>query len=143
MAEALQPAIRIHGELAAEFKRPGIDRLPCPATRGKSQVLIDQQLGDGEAVVHLGVVDLFQRVLDAGLLVRHLRREIDTADMGKVIGKNGKIIRAIRNVIKIPAIKQNKKINVTLGENSPAGSGLSDSSPHSHDFLLRSWRGCV
>jgi len=37
-------------------------------------------------------------------------------DMGKIIGKNGKIIRAIRNVIKIPAIKQNKKINVTLAE---------------------------
>lgn len=37
-------------------------------------------------------------------------------DMGKIIGKNGKIIRAIRNVIKIPAIKQNKKINVELFE---------------------------
>lgn len=44
--------------------------------------------------------------------------KVDTADMGKVIGKNGKIIRAIRNVIKIPAIKQNKKINVTLAESS-------------------------
>lgn len=35
-------------------------------------------------------------------------------DMGKVIGKNGKIIRSIRNVLKIPAIKQNKKINIEL-----------------------------
>lgn len=41
---------------------------------------------------------------------------VAAADMGKIIGKNGKIIRAIRNVIKIPAIKQNKKINVTLAE---------------------------
>lgn len=39
-------------------------------------------------------------------------------DMGKIIGKNGKIIRAIRNVIKISAIKQNKKINIALSENS-------------------------
>ena len=39
-------------------------------------------------------------------------------DMGKVIGKNGKIIRAIRNVIKIPAIKQNKRINISLDESS-------------------------
>ena len=37
-------------------------------------------------------------------------------DMGKVIGKNGKVIRAIRNVIKINAIKQNKKINISLLE---------------------------
>ena len=36
--------------------------------------------------------------------------------MGKIIGKNGKVIRAIRNVIKISAIKQNKKINVSLTE---------------------------
>jgi predicted RNA-binding protein YlqC (UPF0109 family) len=27
-------------------------------------------------------------------------------DMGKIIGKNGKVIKAIRNVVKIPAIKQ-------------------------------------
>ena len=33
---------------------------------------------------------------------------VNSADMGKVIGKNGKIIRSIRNVMKIPAIKQNK-----------------------------------
>lgn len=35
-------------------------------------------------------------------------------DIGKVIGKEGKIIRAIRNVMKITAIKQNKKINISL-----------------------------
>lgn len=38
------------------------------------------------------------------------------SDMGKVIGKNGKVIRAIRNVVKIAAIKQNKKINIALTE---------------------------
>ena len=38
------------------------------------------------------------------------------SDMGKVIGKNGKIIRAIRNVVKISAIKQNKRINIALAE---------------------------
>lgn len=42
---------------------------------------------------------------------------VDKEDMGRVIGKNGKIIRAIRNVLKIPAIKQNKKINILLEEN--------------------------
>ena len=38
------------------------------------------------------------------------------SDMGKVIGKNGKVIRAIRNVVKISAIKQNKKINIVLSQ---------------------------
>lgn len=38
-------------------------------------------------------------------------------DMGKIIGKNGKVIKAIRNVLKIPAIKQGKKIFVSLSEN--------------------------
>lgn len=37
-------------------------------------------------------------------------------DMGKVIGKEGKVIRSIRNVMKIPAIKQNKRINISLEE---------------------------
>lgn len=44
--------------------------------------------------------------------------KVESSDMGKIIGKNGRIIRAIRNVMKIPAIKQNKKINVTLAEGS-------------------------
>jgi len=37
-------------------------------------------------------------------------------DMGKIIGKGGKVIRAIRTVMKIPAIKQEKRIYITLAE---------------------------
>ena len=37
-------------------------------------------------------------------------------DIGKVIGKDGKVIRAIRNVMKIPAMKQNKKIQIAVSE---------------------------
>lgn len=43
--------------------------------------------------------------------------QVAKEDMGKVIGKNGKIIKAIRNVVKIPAIKQGKKIYISLSEN--------------------------
>lgn len=43
---------------------------------------------------------------------------VSKEDMGKVIGKNGRMIRAIRNVMKIPAIKQNKRINIELQEAS-------------------------
>jgi uncharacterized protein len=41
---------------------------------------------------------------------------VDKDDIGKVIGKEGKVIRAIRNAMKIPAIKQNKRIHITVGE---------------------------
>lgn len=37
-------------------------------------------------------------------------------DMGKVIGKAGKVIRSIRNVMKIAAMKQNRRINISLAE---------------------------
>jgi len=38
-------------------------------------------------------------------------------DMGKIIGKSGKVIKAIRNVVKIPAIKLGKRIYISLSEN--------------------------
>jgi len=41
---------------------------------------------------------------------------VDPEDMGKVIGKEGKVIRSIRNVMKIKAMKQNKRVNVQLAE---------------------------
>lgn len=37
-------------------------------------------------------------------------------DMGRIIGKEGKTIRAIRDVIKILALKQNKYVDVVLAE---------------------------
>lgn len=35
-------------------------------------------------------------------------------DIGKVIGKDGKIIQSIRNVAKILAIKENKQIHIEI-----------------------------
>lgn len=46
----------------------------------------------------------------------NLNAKIPKNDIGKVIGKEGKIIRAIRNVMKIAAIKQGKYINISLSE---------------------------
>jgi hypothetical protein len=37
-------------------------------------------------------------------------------DMGKVIGKEGKVIRSIRNVMKIKAMKYNLRIKISLAE---------------------------
>lgn len=49
--------------------------------------------------------------------VVNLTITVDPADMGKVIGKGGKVIKSLRNVIKIAAMKQNVKVFVNLSEN--------------------------
>ena len=41
---------------------------------------------------------------------------VDPLDMGKVIGKEGKIIKAIRDLVKILAVKEQKRVNVILAE---------------------------
>lgn len=37
-------------------------------------------------------------------------------EMGKIIGKEGKVIRSIRNIMKIKAMKEDKRINISLAE---------------------------
>ena len=46
----------------------------------------------------------------------NLKLSVAQEDMGKVIGKKGKIIKAIRTLMKVPAIKQNLRVNVELQE---------------------------
>lgn len=42
---------------------------------------------------------------------------VDKGDLGKVIGRNGKIAAAIRTVARAYGRKQNKKVNVKIDEN--------------------------
>ncbi len=46
----------------------------------------------------------------------NLTVKVDPQDMGKVIGKEGKVIKAIRNLMRIPGVLQGKKIYITLSE---------------------------
>ncbi len=46
------------------------------------------------------------------ILVIHAAQE----DIGKIIGKQGRIIRAIRDLIKIMAIKQHTYVDVAIAE---------------------------
>jgi predicted RNA-binding protein YlqC (UPF0109 family) len=39
---------------------------------------------------------------------------VNQGDMGKVIGREGKIIKAIRSLIRVVAIRENKKVSVEL-----------------------------
>ena len=43
-----------------------------------------------------------------------IRLSVAQEDMGKVIGKQGRIAKAIRAVVKAAAIKENKKISVDI-----------------------------
>jgi len=48
----------------------------------------------------------------------NLKLSVAPEDMGMVIGKGGRIIRALRNLVKVKAIKENKRVNVELTESS-------------------------
>ncbi len=45
-----------------------------------------------------------------------LTLHVSQSDMGKVIGKSGRIIRALRDLIKILAAKRNEYVDVVLAE---------------------------
>ncbi|OGH02541.1 MAG: hypothetical protein A2798_02790 [Candidatus Levybacteria bacterium RIFCSPHIGHO2_01_FULL_37_17] len=49
--------------------------------------------------------------------VVNLTIKVDPEEIGKVIGKGGKVIKSLRNVMKIAAMKQNIKVFVNLAEN--------------------------
>ena len=48
--------------------------------------------------------------------ITNLTITVNTNDIGKVIGKEGKVIRSIRNIMKIKAIKLGRRINVTIAD---------------------------
>ena len=57
------------------------------------------------------LVEVIEEDLDG---VTTLRLKVGQDDMGKVIGKQGRIARAIRTVVKAAAINENKKVNVEI-----------------------------
>lgn len=58
------------------------------------QVVVTEEMNGGEKVISLKVAP---------------------EDMGKVIGKQGRIAKAIRAVVKAAAIKQDETVNVEIG----------------------------
>lgn len=45
-----------------------------------------------------------------------LELRVDPSDMGKVIGRQGRIIKAVRTLMKAYATKENKRLNVEVVE---------------------------
>ena len=62
-------------------------------------------------VEHPQAVDVRETETD-GTIVLELR--VDPSDMGKVIGKQGRIAKAIRSVVKAAAAKEDKKVVVDI-----------------------------
>ena len=46
-----------------------------------------------------------------------LKLTVDPSDMGKVIGKQGRIAKSIRSVVKAASSKDNRKVNVDITNN--------------------------
>lgn len=57
-----------------------------------------------------------EQVKEDGFVV--LLVSVNQGDMGKVIGREGKIIKAIRSLIRVVAIRENKKVSVELKDQS-------------------------
>ncbi|MNN46635.1 hypothetical protein D3C81_1610210 [compost metagenome] len=63
MPFGLEPAGEVHRQLAAMLDNSLLQRAMALPLRGQAHGFIDQQLGDGEAVMHLGKIQVFQRYL--------------------------------------------------------------------------------
>jgi len=46
--------------------------------------------------------------------------KVDQVDMGRVIGKSGKVIKAIRSLAHVIAIRQNKRFRINLADETGA-----------------------
>ncbi len=57
---------------------------------------------------------VMEREAEDGII---LELYVHEADMGKVIGKQGRIAKAIRSVVKAAAIRENKRVMVEIAEN--------------------------
>jgi len=64
-------------------------------------------------VDHPEAVSVEETTEDSRILL-HVRAHQE--DFGKIIGKNGRIIKAIRDLIKLIAIKENQYVDVVLDE---------------------------
>ena len=52
-----------------------------------------------------------------------IRLSVASDDMGKVIGKQGRIAKAIRTVVKAKAVKENKNVTVEIGRDEDPVTG--------------------
>src|SRR2546430_1219644 len=88
VAEGLEPAVRVHGQLAVEVEGAGEHLLPRGAARGEAEVFHQDELGRREAVVDLGHRELGARIL-------HPRLGIGIHGRGDDLGKRRVVVVGI------------------------------------------------
>lgn len=71
-------------------------------------------------------VKVDRKVDEMGVL---LTLDINPADMGKVIGKQGNTAKAIRTILRVVGMKHNARVNLKINE--PAGGMRSETQHHS------------
>lgn len=76
---------------------------------GELVELLAKELVDDKDAVHVKEIEESNDLITIEL-------KVASEDMGKVIGKQGKIAKAIRTIVKSMAIKENKKVNVKIIE---------------------------
>lgn len=69
-------------------------------------------------VDHKDDVVIDEGSLEPGFVVLRLR--VHSEDMGRVIGKEGKIIQALRTLLRVAALKQGKRVRIDLVESEPS-----------------------
>jgi predicted RNA-binding protein YlqC (UPF0109 family) len=62
-------------------------------------------------VDHPEAVRVTEKTVDKGIVYE---LSVDPSDMGKVIGKQGRIAKAFRNVVSAAAIKENKRVMLDI-----------------------------
>src|SRR5207247_89542 len=89
MAAADQSAARVDDDVTAVVAPAGGDERPGLPLGAEAQLLVGDQLGDGEAVVDLGDVDV--PGADAGRLVRRRRRALHGRPVPVVLAQRGQL----------------------------------------------------
>ncbi len=73
-----------------------------------TQYLVTKLVDHPEAVEVVDQEDQYGRII--------LSVKVAPEDMGQIIGKGGRIIKSLRDVVKILAVKQNKLVDITVVE---------------------------
>ena len=67
-----------------------------------------------QLVDHPEEVEIFEETDQNGII--KLTLKVADSEMGKIIGKQGRIIRALRSLLKVKAIKTNQQVFLELAE---------------------------
>ena len=79
-----------------------------------------------------GDIKIDRKVDEMGVL---LTLDVNPADMGKVIGRQGNTAKAIRTLLRVVGMKNNARVNLKINE--PAGSTRPMSNSDSVDEVIR------